>query len=201
MDRERQKYQESPKKHMTIYTGPMFSGKSERTRVHLEQLDRFGIDYCVLKPSLDTRKENSYLTHDGKEIEAYNVGPFESIKDMIRQPPSFVVVDEIQFFTGRQVADIVSFKENSLCNIIANGLNLDWKGNPFAFQRRYGEFKTMQDLFDVTDHIVYLYSICRCGRIAEFSHRISYSSQLVEIGGSEQYTALCRNCFSGSQKA
>jgi len=69
---------------------------------------------------------------------------------------------------------------------------MDYQGNPFG---------PMPQLMAVAEHIVKVHAICvRCGDPAQYSHRLSDSTRLVELGEKDIYEPLCRHCFNQIKK-
>lgn len=74
--------------------------------------------------------------------------------------------------------------------VIASGLNLDFKGDPFPVTK---------ELLVRADNIVYLTAVCTiCGRPATRSQRLidgrpaPRNSPVILVGGRESYEARCR---------
>lgn len=78
-----------------LYTGPMFSGKAIYN--YALQLRRLGI-------SQRSTRGASQVIHDGKSLNARSISKDEDITT----DESFLLVDEIQFFTSAQVSKIVN---------------------------------------------------------------------------------------------
>ncbi len=77
---------------------------------------------------------------------------------------------------------------NNGIRVIVAGLDMDFQGNPFG---------PMPDLMAVAEHISKVHAICvRCGDPAQYSHRLSESKRLVELGEKDVYEPLCRHCFN-----
>lgn len=177
---------------MTLYTGPMFSGKSTKMLTHLEQLDKSGFSYKVLKPKIDTRKNDRIILHSGKEIKATTIAQNEIILPHI-VGVDFLAVDEIQFFSSEQILSLIEFRDLGICNIIANGLDRDASGNHFKLIGN--KLKHMGEVIDASDEVVYLHSVCGCGQIAKYTQKKIMNDKLHEIGGQDLYLAKCEDCF------
>ena len=49
----------------------------------------------------------------------------------------------------------------------------------------------------VAEYVTKVHAICmKCGSLANHSHRVIASQELVELGESQEYEPLCRACFS-----
>ena len=98
-------------------------------------------------------------------------------------------VDEVQFFP-MGIVDVLNGLADEGVYVIASGLNLDFKGDPFPVTR---------ELLVRADNIVYLTAVCTvCGRPATRSQRLidgkpaPRNSPVIQVGGRESYEARCR---------
>ena len=72
--------------------------------------------------------------------------------------------------------------------VIVAGLDMDYLGKPFG---------PMPALMAVAEYVDKVHAICvRCGDPALYSHRLSTSDRLVELGEKDIYEPLCRHCFN-----
>ena len=88
----------------------------------------------------------------------------------------------------------------SVCNKLANsgkrviiaGLDMDFEGNPFG---------PMPSLMATAEFVTKVHAICtKTGNLANFSHRISKSKDLVLLGEHDEYEPLSRAAFNKSFK-
>ena len=64
---------------------------------------------------------------------------------------------------------------------------MDFLGAPFGI---------MPNLLAIADRITKLNAICfECGSLANYSFRKNKKKNLIEIGDTKEYQALCRLCF------
>ncbi len=100
-------------------------------------------------------------------------------------------VDEVNFFPQEivEVLDRMAYRRK----VIACGLNLDFKADPFA--------STMQ-LAARADRVRYLSAVCViCGQEATRTQRLiggkpaPRDSPLIVVGGKELYEPRCRTCY------
>ena len=55
----------------------------------------------------------------------------------------------------------------------------------------------MPALMAVAEDVQKVHAICvKCGSPAQFSHRLSKSNSLVELGEKDIYEPLCRHCYN-----
>lgn len=194
-----------PRGELTLFLGNMFAGKTKALMTKIEILR----EICrrkvqVFKPTTDTRSGNSRIKDfDGKcmdAIELPSTNPALVFKILRAQEATLghrfdvLVFDEIQFFP----ADGVFFRVvNELLSqgydIIAAGLSLDFRGEPFG--------STLQLAGLAQNNCVWLTSYCvMCGKPASLPQRIidgkiaPYDSEQELVGGKEAYEARCCDC-------
>ena len=159
----------------------------------------------VLKPSIDNRDgddiirsragiERECVTFDNdvnlyKAIKAYRNVLAAELKNLM-----WVIVDESQFLTERQVtqlSDVVDFLD---VNVICYGLRTDFQSKLFPGSKR---------LFELADDIEEIKSTCGvCGKRKECINarfdangNIVTDGEQVVIGGDDKYRAICRKCW------
>ena len=104
-----------------------------------------------------------------------------------------VLVDEAQFLTADQVAQLAEVCDVVGVPVLAYGLRTDFQGALFPGSAR---------LLAVADALIELKSVCLCGRKATMNARIDAAGRAVsegaqtEIGGNDRYVALCRRHFA-----
>jgi len=180
---------------LEVITGPMFAGKTSELIKRIERQAYAKRKVALFKPSIDDRYSRSdVVAHNGLRYRAYVVPTSEngvrSIVELTKKEGFEVIgVDEVQFFPESIVGAL-----NELANdgvyVIASGLNLDFKAEPFP---------VMRELLVRADNIVYLTAVCTvCGRPATRSQRLidgkpaPRDSPVIMVGGKESYEARCR---------
>lgn len=171
-----------------LIIGPMFSGKTSELLRLLVRAKIAGKKVILLRPETDTRE---FLTHDGKgtEIEERFVNIIQ-FKDYLEY--DVIGVDEGQFIQN------LSYQVNLLSDvgkeIIISGLNGTSERTTF---------ESIQNLIPQAEEIIKLNAICSsCG--SEYGSFTFYKPgkkvEEVIIGGTDCYTALCRDCWNKSYK-
>lgn len=170
-----------------VICGSMFSGKTEELIRRLKRVRFANQKVEIFKPSVDRRfSSEEVVSHDQHSIPSTSVDSAESILLMANNA-DVVAIDEAQFFEHNLVR-VCQLLANSGIRVIVAGLDMDFQGNPFG---------PMPDLMAVAEHVVKVHAICvRCGDPAQYSHRLSDSTQLVELGEKDIYEPLCRHCFN-----
>lgn len=71
--------------------------------------------------------------------------------------------------------------------VICGGLDIDYRGEPFEVTMR---------IASIADETLKLHAVCtNCGKDAWISHRLVNKEDRIVVGGTETYTALCRECY------
>lgn len=176
---------------LELICGSMFSGKTEELirRVRRAIIARQHVQ--VFKPRLDTRYGISDITsHDGQTVHAQTVDNCHKIQRLLEPQTTVVAIDEIQFFEP-DVVQLVEGLANRGLRVLAAGLDLDFRGEPFG---------PMPQLLCHAEYVTKLHAICVvCGEPATRSQRLvngapaHYNEPVVQIGAEESYEARCRD--------
>lgn len=173
-----------------LIMGPMFSGKTTEL---LRRMDRFNYaskKILLIKRDIDTRygSNGECRTHCGsRSASALCCGEngLMTIMPHVVSLADVVGIDEGQFFT-----DLSTFcKALAMMGktVIISALDGDFK--------RKG-FKSILELIPYCDEVTKLTAVCSCGRDAIFTGKKGVATDaLIEVGGSNMYTALCRHCY------
>lgn len=103
-----------------------------------------------------------------------------------------VLIDEAQFLTPAQVAQLHRMAHLEGLPVLCYGLRGDFRGDAFP-----GSAK----LLTLADELEEMKTICACGRKASMNMRIDgegrrvLQGDQVLIGGNERYRAVCPSCF------
>ncbi|WP_297516825.1 thymidine kinase [Thermococcus sp.] len=184
-----------PEGFLEVITGPMFAGKTSELIKRIERQAYAKRKVALFKPSIDDRYSRSdVVAHNGLRYRAYVVPTSEegvkSIVELTRKEGFDVIgIDEVQFFP-MGIVDALNELADDGVYVIASGLNLDFKADPFP---------VMKELLVRADNIIYLTAICTvCGRPATRSQRLidgkpaPRDSPVIMVGGKESYEARCR---------
>jgi thymidine kinase len=112
-----------------------------------------------------------------------------------RRPLACVLVDEAQFLTERQVAQLARICDELGVPVLAYGLRTDFRGALFPGSAR---------LLAIADALIEIKSVCTCGRKATMNLRVDAAGNAIregaqtEIGGNDRYVALCRKHFAAA---
>lgn len=177
--------------------GAMNAGKSSALMQVAYNYDESNRKVIVIKSSIDTKGDNylesriglkrkvDILIDKDKLLSKY-FDKFEGV--------SCILVDEAQFLTKRQVDELWYVSKILDIPVICYGLRTDFKGNLFEGSKR---------LFELSDELQELITICKCGKRAKFNARFVDDKFVLE--GSEilidksnkktKYVSMCGKCF------
>lgn len=188
-----------------IIIGPMFSGKTEelirrlkrheirRRHAHLfapiNSKGRYGGEGEWRSLGGLSYGDVSFVGEDDEGIIAL-------VNETLTKGFDIIGIDEIQFFTlGNEepplIVDAIRLLNEHGIDIIAAGLNMDFRGEPFG---------KMGYLIAIADKITQLTAVCDiCGKEAYYTQRLlngkpaPYDSPLIMIGARETYQARCKD--------
>ena len=183
--------------------GTMGSAKTAMLLTNAYNFEERGIAYLCYKPVIDTREDKNVIrSRIGIERECRwiyeETDLFEEISSLNDSGamPEWILVDEAQFLTARQVEQLARIVDTYGCNIICYGLRTDFKTNLFEGSRR---------LFELADSIDEVKSTCSCGGKTIVNARIDSKGEIitegaqVEIGGNDRYMSVCRRCWTNKR--
>ena len=169
-----------------VICGSMFSGKTEELIRRLKRAEFAKQKTLIIKPITDVRySESKVVSHDSNEIIS---NPVKSSKEIIQlsKDVDVVALDEAQFFDDG-IVDVCNELANSGKRVIVAGLDMDYEGNPFG---------PMPNLMAIAEFVTKVHAICtKTGNLANYSHRISKSKDLVLLGERDKYEPLSRRAF------
>ncbi len=177
--------------------GAMNSGKTTLLLQVAHNYEERGMKVVILKPGIDTKGDDKIVTRIGlKRKVDHIVKNDEKLINYLCTLPLDVVcvlVDEAQFLTRDQVDDLFMFTKLKNIPVICYGLRSDFKTMAFPGSLR---------LFEVSDVMEELITICRCGKRAKFNGRIvngefTSNGEQVAIDGENhvEYESLCGKCY------
>lgn len=169
-----------------VICGSMFSGKTEELIRRLKRAEFAKQKILIFKPSTDVRySESKVVSHDSNEIISKSVSSSKEIIQLSKDI-DVVALDEAQFFDDG-IVDVCNELANGGKRVIVAGLDMDYEGNPFG---------PMPNLMAIAEFVTKVHAICtKTGNLANYSHRISKSKDLVLLGEREEYEPLSRLAF------
>lgn len=176
---------------LTIFAGPMYSGKTTKLIKLAEVLQKAGKKVLTVKPSIDTRytKEPKLASHDLKTREAVFVDANtpEKLLEMVKKEGfNHIILDELNFFHKTKTPKVIQ-------KLLAMGVGVTGSGLAYDYRRK--AFGPTLQLAKTADSTVWLYAICqKCGKPAEHTERVGGGTGQVVVGAAEMYIASCRKC-------
>ena len=181
-----------------LICGSMFSGKTEELirRVRRAKIAKQMVQ--VFKPAMDTRYTMEAVTsHNGLGVDAVPVQSAAEIEKQILPETTVVAIDEVQFF-GWEVTDLCQKLANRGVRVIAAGLDMDFRGEPF------GPMPVLMAQAESVEKLQAIFVVC--GNPASRTQRLingqpaAYDDPVILVGGSESYEARCRKCHQVPRK-
>lgn len=174
-----------------VVCGSMFSGKTEELIRRMRRAVFANLNIKIFKPQIDVRYSASdVVSHDAKAIASTPVASPAEILSLAGDA-KVIGIDEAQFFDP-EIVDVAVELARRGVRVIVAGLDMDYLGKPFG---------PMPALMAVADDVTKVHAICvRCGDLALYSHRLSKSDKLVELGEKDIYEPICRACFNRLQE-
>ena len=174
-----------------VVCGSMFSGKTEELIRRLRRAQFANQQIAIFKPVIDKRYSDvEVVSHDFHKITSTPVATPREILDKVGPEVQVVGIDEAQFFDDSLV-EVCQTLANRGVRVIVAGLDTDYLGVPFG---------PMPRLMAVAEDVQKVHAICvRCGALANHSHRLSKSQDLVLLGEKDVYEPLCRDCFNAAR--
>jgi thymidine kinase len=184
--------------------GTMGSGKSLQLLATAYNFEERSIPFLLLKSEIDDR-DGEDVVHSralgDKECVsiATDVDIYHLIVKFINQQIAmglpklkWLLVDECQFLTVKQVEELAAITDKFDISVICYGLRTDFKTKLFPASKR---------LFEIADSIDEIKSSCSCNKKTIFNARIDKNKNLItdgeqiEVGGDDKYISLCRKCY------
>jgi thymidine kinase len=170
-----------------VICGPMFSGKSEELikRLRRAQIARRRVQ--IFKHGIDARYDaTSIVSHSQQSLPGIAVTDVRDILELVDDRTELVAIDEGQFFT-EDIIEVTNKLANQGKRVIVAGLDLDYMGVPFG---------PMPQLMCCAEYVTKQLAICMtCGDPANFTQRLTTSTDQIVVGAAETYEARCRQHF------
>lgn len=175
---------------LTLKIGCMFSGKTSEIIRIVNRLSVINKDILLINSSLDDRYvKNSICSHNKNKIDCISVNKLNDISTDKYLKCEYIIVDEAQFFEDLYDFVTVAVDINQK-HVIIVGLNGD------SNRKNFGEIYKLYPLADKIDLLTALCSICKNGTKAIFSKKILEDDKQTDVGSSDKYIPVCRNCYN-----
>jgi thymidine kinase len=181
--------------YLELFIGPMFSGKTTQLIQIYKTYKYIGKNIAVINYMDDVRYDNTQLSSHDKImipcIFAENIGSIwndsrHKFYDDLHNA-DVILINEGQFFEDlfKTVLEMVEVKHKK---VYICGLDGDFLRNKF------GQLTDLIPYCDKVTKLQSLCSVCKNGKKAIFSHRITHETSQIVIGA-DNYMPLCRNCY------
>ena len=188
---------------------PMNGSKSALLLMKAHTFEERGIPFICMKPSIDNREGVDFIySRIGIKRECITIDPddniFNIVNDIIAlidktndRLPQWILVDECQFFTAKQIEQLTKIVDDLGINVMCYGLRTDFNTHLFEGSKR---------LLELADDIDEIKISCSCGRKAIINARVNDDGYVITdgeqilIGGNDRYIPLCRKCYSDAIK-
>ena len=171
----------------------MFSGKTEELIRRLKRAQFANQKIAVFKPVVDNRYSDvDVVSHDLHSVTSKPISsPLEMLE--IADDVQVIGIDEAQFFDSSLVEVCKTLANDKRVRVIIAGLDTDYLGVPFG---------PMPQLMAIAEDVQKVHAICvKCGSLANHSHRLTKSKELVVLGEKDSYEPLCRECYNKLKEA
>ena len=188
---------------LKFYYGAMGCGKTRKLQGDYYSKKEDGFEVIVIKPTIDTKGDNKTLARDGGMVETtFLVGKedniyFEIANYLLEHNLDFILVDEAQFLTEKQVDELTEIVDIFGIEIMCYGLRTDFLGKLFEGSKR---------LFEVSDKAEGINRQCSCGNLKIYNMRVEngrpvFVGEQVAIDGVDAtYRSVCRSCYKKEKR-
>lgn len=182
---------------LTVFAGPMFSGKSEALLARIKRARYARKIVLVVKPHIDNRTAGEIasreLNEEGKFKKSSSApaeivaNPAQLMELVSKTGCDVIAVDEAQFFEPWFVGLAHYLVWELGKDIIVSGLDLDAWRKPFGI---------MPQLLAMADKVHKMNAHCfQCGAEARFTQKLAGGQSQIEVGDADKYEARCAECF------
>lgn len=182
---------------LTMYVGPMWSGKSTSLLLELEKRKHMGKKVYVFKPCIDDRYSNeNIVSHMGWKFPAFAINDGKEIikillneEDVDKFSDITVAVDEM-FMIPNSAEELIWLYKNG-ADILVSSLDLSSACVPFD---------EVKALLPWATNVVKCKSICSACKQPNAAYtwrKPGNSDEGILVGGVEKYEPRCRLCHPG----
>lgn len=192
---------------LKFIVGPVASGKTIDLIITAHQLQKIqGVNSVkILKPTIDTRfSANVVRSAAGLEIKVTHlINPIQDILSLDYSLAKYVIVDEIQFFTVKQIEQLREVSIQHDIEVMCYGLLNDFRLNMFESSKR---------LLEICDEFHQITNFCllckehKNEKIGKGTHNLRIKTEgstfrpvidgdSVFIGGIDSFIPVCFACY------
>jgi thymidine kinase len=172
--------------------GAMGSSKTAQALMVKFNYEEKGYRVALMKPSVDNRDGLAIIkSRIGLQDVGLLIDKNRNLYEWYLQNRyDVLIIDEAQFLSGAQIDQLKDIAIEFV-PVLCFGLKTDFQTHMFEGSKR---------LFEISDSLTEIKSVCICGRKAEVNARIQNGKIVREgaqvfIGGNESYIGLCYECW------
>lgn len=178
---------------LSLIIGCMFSGKTTELLRRIEREESIGRDVIVINHLHDASRSGDGLieTHSGKSRKCLMLTSLAQLKEQsieFMNTPKVIAINEGQFFPDLEII-VMELVEKMGHTVIVCGLDSDFNRDPFIEIIRL--IPHANDIMRTTA----LCDGCKTGKEAHYTFRTSGGTERVQVGGSDSYRPVCRECY------
>ena len=176
-----------------FYYGVMSSSKSALLGINAFNFVRTDNKWEAIKPATDNRySATDIVSRVGVRTKARALQNLDNYKP--KHGTQFILVDEVQFFSTKDIDKLVQIADSTKITIFCYGLKVDSNGDLFP---------TSAKLWAEADETHQLETVCeipRCSSMASHHIRFNENGEIIRGGaqvevGASQYKSVCRKHF------
>ena len=176
-----------------FYYGVMSSSKSAMLGINAFNFDRTGNKWEAIKPATDDRySKTDIVSRIGIRTRAHALQNLN--KYTPKSDTQFILVDEVQFFSPKDIEKLVHIADTTNITIFCYGLKVDSNGNLFPASAK---------LLAEADELHPMETVCEmphCSAMASHHIRFDGNGNIIRGGsqvevGASQYKSVCRKHF------
>lgn len=176
-----------------FYYGVMSASKSAMLGINAFNFNRTGNKWEAIKPSKDNRDSpTDIVSRIGVKTPAMALSNLDNY--IPKKDTQFLLIDEVQFFSERDIDKLVQIADSSNITIFCYGLKVDSNGDLFPASAK---------LITVADELHCMETVCEipgCTEMASHHLRFDLNGNVVRNGasveiGASQYKSVCRKHF------
>ncbi len=177
--------------------GAMGSSKTAQALITKFNYEERGMSVWLIKPATDTRDGVATVrSRIGLSAEGDVISPSDDVFAMFDSEHcdvDVVIADEAQFFTPAQIDGMRRIADEYDRPVLCFGLRTDFTTHLFPGSQR---------LFEISDSVTEIKTVCECGTKAIVNARIDGEGRIltegeqVMLGGNDSYVAMCHKCWS-----
>lgn len=187
---------------LIFYYGTMDASKTSQLLQNAHRYDNTNKNFVTVLPKIADRDGEGVIKSralpDERKADIVlkeNQNIFETLAYSMNTDsvPDFILIDESQFLTSRQVLQLLEYRDEFNAIIICYGLLVDSNYN--TFEGSHALFKYANERIEIKSACHYCHEDANA--ILRFDENESpiFDGEQVKIGGNESYKSVCSTCW------